>query len=402
MKISIIKRTQYLDQLIPLIGSPDIKIISGVRRSGKSTILKHLIEYILSMDSRANIIFIDFNNLDFEPYKDYLSLRSFIDTKIVKKVKNYLIIDEIQECSGFEKTINHYHNLNLIDIFITGSNAFLLSSDLATLFTGRYIETMVYPFSYKEFALYQGKPTSNNALFEEYVKWGGMPGALIYQDSESKNNYLKGVYKTITHRDLVFRYHIKDLDLLDRITFFLLDNIGHITNPYRLANSLTSLGKKANPVTTAQYLGYLSSAYLFESLRRYDLKGKAYLESSNKYYLIDHGFRQAILGKNKFDYGRILENVVCVELLRRGYEVNIGKWYEYEIDFVVSKASKTMFIQVAADISFEETLARELSPLKRIKSNYPKILIARTNQSTYYHDGIEIIDIAEWLLRENI
>ena len=301
------------------------------------------------------------------------------------------------DCNNFEKAINGLHASEKYDIYITGSNAFLLSSDLATLFTGRTFEIKVYPFSFSEFQQYF-KYDNNYDAFDKYVLEGGMSGSYLYKDIEAKYNYINEVYHTLIVRDIRTKYHIRNVALMDRISDFLMDNISNLTSARSLADTFNSNKDKINHKTVGSYMQYLCNAFAFYKVRRYDIQGKKYLSSNEKYYLCDHSFRYAKLGTKNMDYGRVYENIVAIELMRRGYEIYVGTLYKKEIDFVAIKRDEKIYIQVSDDISGEKTFEREVSPLLAIRDAYPKILIARTRHDSYQYEGILIIDIADWLI----
>jgi len=397
MHVKTIERKQYLDKLKRVNGTPDIKVITGVRRSGKSRLMSSYIEWLEEEESNINIIYIDFTNLKYEELKEYHALNDYIEEKYQKKKQNYLFIDEVQMCPKFELTINSLHSSEKYDIYVTGFNAFLLSSDLATLFTGRTYEIEVFPFSFTEYMEYYQLEDKNSA-FDLYIKDGGMSGSYAYHNQEEKYKYIEDVFNTLIIRDIRQKYAIRNVALMDRISDFLMDNISNLSSARKIADVLTKNSDAINHKTVGKYIEYLCNAFAFYQVRRYDIKGKKYLTSNDKYYLSDHAFRYAKLGTRNMDYGRIIENVVAIELMRRGYEIYAGVLYKKEIDFVAMKHDEKIYIQVSDDISGEKTFAREVDPLLKIKDAYPKILIARTKHEEYQYEGIRIIDVADWLL----
>ena len=395
--MKLIKR-KYLNTLIDVMGTPDIKVITGVRRSGKSKLLELFKEYIVSNVKNYNIIDINFNSLDFENLKEYHKLNEYIGQRYKKGMNNFVLIDEVQMCEGFEKTINSLHVEEKYDIYITGSNAFLLSSDLATLFTGRTFEIEVYPFSFKEYLDYF-KCSDIDIAFNNYVMEGGMSGSYLYNSIEEKYDYLNDIYNTLIVRDIFARNKIKDEKLMSSLNDFLMDNISNRTSIRNVANSLNTINLETNHKTVGNYIEYLCEAFAFYKIGRYDIKGKKYLNSDEKYYLSDHAFRYARLGTKSLDYGRVYENIVAMELLRRGYEVYTGILYNKEVDFIAVKRNEKIYIQVSDNIDYEKTMQREVEPLLQIKDAYPKVIIARTKHENYQYEGIQIYDIARWLAK---
>lgn len=395
-----ILRERYLERIKALKDTPDIKIITGIRRSGKSNLMQAYINYLKGEFEDVNIIFIDFMDLEFEEIKEYHALHKYVEDRYDKKKQNYLFVDEVQLCPNFELAINSLYSKNKYDIYITGSNAFLLSADLATLFTGRYIEIHMFPFSFKEYCEYYSDQADKDKLFEEYFIKGGLAGSYAYNTDLDRTTYIKEVYETIVNRDLVQKYNLPDTQVLRQLSEFLMDNISNLTSPNKVSDILTTNEVPTNHVTIGKYIKYLCNAFIFYDIKRYDIRGKKYLETSDKFYMCDTGMRYAILGSRNMDYGRVYENIVCVELLRRGYEVYVGKLYQKEIDFVAQRGSEKIYIQVSDNISNPETFEREYSPLLQIKDAYPKMIIARTKHPKYTYEGIEVYDIAEWLLGE--
>lgn len=394
--MKLIKRPFYLENLLNVKDVPDIKIITGVRRSGKSKLLDAFYDYLINDKQEKNVIRIKLNLKKFESLLDPDKLYEYVDNEYVDGVTNYLIIDEIQQSVGFERIINSLYEEERFDIYLSGSNAFMLSSDLATLFGGRYFDLKMFPFSFKEFNIYYNNVNPIDS-FDEYVIRGGMAGSYLYKNQNDAYEYINGIYKKTISKDIVKRFKVENEPLLTMIADFLMDNVGNKTSIRNIANSLTSNSYKANDKTVGSYVDYLCKSFLFYPFTRYDIKGNKYLESDKKYYLVDLSFRFANIGTKNMDYGRLYENLVAIELLRRGYEVYVGVLYEKEIDFVAIKNGYKYYIQVSDDISRPETFEREVKPLLSIKDAYPKILIARTKHPESQYEGIRIIDIGEWL-----
>lgn len=397
--MKLIERRQYLDKMIRIIGTPDIKVITGVRRCGKSKLMEAFERYVKTEITDSNIIHINFNFPEYDHLLEYHSLYNYINSKYREDKQNFIFIDEVQMCAGFEKAINGLHAAEKYDIYITGSNAFLLSSDLATLFTGRTFEIKVYPFSFGEYVQYFGYDEKYSAM-DRYMMEGGMAGAYLYKDQEAKYDYIADVFDTLIVRDIRQKYKIRNMQLMERIVDVLMDNISNLSSARSITNILSAASEKVNHVTVSSYMQYLCNAFAFYKIRRYDIKGKKYLSSNDKYYLSDHTFRYAKLGTKNMDYGRTLENIVAIELLRRGYEIYAGVLYKKEIDFVAVKRNEKIYIQVSDNMSDEKTLKREVSPLLQIKDAYPKMILARTRHDRYQYEGIQIIDIADWLLEK--
>jgi predicted AAA+ superfamily ATPase len=397
--MKLIRRKQYLDKMINVIGTPDIKVLTGVRRSGKSKLLDAFKTYVQKNIPDANIIHINFNLSKYDNLKEYKALNKYIENNYTEGKDNFVLIDEIQMCDNFELCINNIHASELYDIYITGSNAFLLSSDLATLFTGRTFEIEVYPFSFAEYLQYF-ELTDKYTAFDNYMLHGGMSGSYLYKEQEDKYDYIENVFDTLILRDISQKYKIKNSALMDRISQFLMDNISNLTSARSITDTLTSNKDKINHKTVGNYLQFLCNAFAFYKIRRYDIKGKKYLSTNDKYYLSDHTFRYAKLGTKNMDYGRVLENIVAIELLRRGYEVYVGVLYKKEIDFVALKRNEKIYIQVSDNITDEKTFEREVTPLLKINDAYPKMIIARTRNPEYQYEGVKIVDIADWLMNK--
>lgn len=394
----IIEREHYLLKLINVIGTPDIKVITGVRRSGKSKLLDSFKKYIVENIDNHNIIHINFNIKKYDKLKNCDDLYNYINEQYEKNMTNFILIDEVQMCKDFEKVINWIHAEEKYDIYVTGSNAFLLSSDLATLFTGRTFEIEMYPFSFNEFNKYYNYKDIDEA-FNKYILEGGMSGSYLYKTNEEKYEYLKDVYNALIVRDITQKYKIRNIKLLDELNDFLMDNISNLISSRSIARELSKnkKGKNISDKTVSSYIKYLCSAFAFYKVRRYDIQGKKYLSSQDKYYLVDPTFKYALIGTKNMNYGRIYENIVAMELLRRGYELYVGVLHNKEIDFVAMKKDEKIYIQVSDDISRDETFEREVAPLLQIKDAYPKMVIARTKHDNYQYEGIQIVDIANWL-----
>lgn len=392
-----IDRPQYFQRLLGLQNTPDIKIITGIRRCGKSCLLRAFQQQIRQQNPSANILSIDFTDLDWEELKDYRVLNRYAKEHLKEGTANYLLIDEVQLCPHFELAINSLHATGRFDIYLTGSNAFLLSGDLATLFTGRYIEIPVFPFSFAEYCRYFEQQTDIQAAFDDYALQGGLAGSYAYRNEQDRVSYIREVYHTIVTRDLVQKYRLPDTAVLEHLSEYLMDNISNLTSPNRVSDTLTANKITTNHVTVGRYIKYLCNAFVFYDTKRYDIKGRRYLETADKYYLCDTGIRYAVLGRRNLDYGRLYENIVGIELRRRGYDMYVGKLYQKEVDFVALRGSEKLYIQVSDDISRDTTFEREVAPLLAIKDAYPKMILARTRHPVYDHEGIAIWDLPQWL-----
>ena len=399
--MNLIDRPEYMQRLLDLTGTPDIKIITGIRRCGKSELMKAYIRRIAEAQPEANIIFVDFFDLKYEALKEYHALYDYIESHYVLGKPNFVFVDEVQLCDKFELAVNSLHRSRKYDLYLTGSNAFLLSSDLTTLFTGRYVEIHVFPFSFAEYCRYYADETDTAKLFDEYVIKGGLAGSYEYRTELDRVHYLRDVYDAIINRDLVAKYKLPDTATLEHLAEFMMDNISNLTSPNNIAETLSADVVATNHKTVGNYIRYLCDAFVFYGVRRYDIRGKKYLKTSVKYYLSDTGIRFARLGRRNLDYGRMYENIVCIELMRRGYEVYVGKLYQKEVDFVALRGDEKIYIQVSDDLSRRETFERECDPLLRIKDAYPKMILANTKHETYDYEGIKIHNLANWLLQRN-
>ena len=394
--VKLIKREKYIERLANLRGTPDIKIITGVRRAGKSKLLEAFRDQLSSEDG-VNIVFIDLSCLENEKLLEYHALNEYVLAKTRDGVENVLMIDEVQECEGFERVINSLHNAGKYDIYLTGSNAFLLSSDLATLFTGRQIEVPVYPFSFSEFLAYYSDATDKESMLDRYLVEGGLAGSYVYRTESDRISYIREVFETILERDLVQKFKLSEPTVLRHLAEYLMDNISNLTSPHRASVQLAQNKVATNHVTASNYIDHLLHAFLFHAVKRYDIRGKKYLATSEKYYLSDLGFRYAVLGRRNMDYGRACENIVYLELCRRGYDVYVGKIQDLEIDFVAMRGSEKTYIQVSDNIVAPETFEREIAPFAKIRDGYPRMLIARTRNPETDFEGVRVVNLADWL-----
>lgn len=350
----------------------------------------------MAREENANVVHINLRLNENKDLRDGDALYRAIREKWQKNTTNYLLIDEVQMCEGFEDVINSVHDEELYDIYITGSNAFLLSSDLAALFGGRVFEISVYPFSFAEYMSYYPSDDIDSS-FDRYFRQGGMSGSYVYRREKDANSYVKEVLRATVLRNIEQKYNVGNENLLLMIANYLMDNIGSETSVRNIAAKVSSDSYRANDKTVGKYLTYLTRSFLFYPMQRYDIRGKAYLETNQKYYLADLSFRYAEIGTRFSDRGHLFENLVALELLRRDYEVYVGKLYEKKIDFVAIKDGMPVYIQVSDDITDKKTLERETAPLLSVRDTYPKMLIARTRQNDMDLQGIRVADIARWL-----
>jgi predicted AAA+ superfamily ATPase len=395
--MKLIKRHSYLRELEDLRLTPDIKVLTGVRRCGKSKLLEAFAAELQAKDPDACFICINFNLTQFEDLLEYHALERYVEVHYQSGRNNYLMIDEVQMCPGFEKAVNSLQAKEKYDIYVTGSNAFLQSSDLATLFVGRTYELQVFPFSFAEYLEYYPSDDPHRSL-EDYLREGGLAGSYLYRNEAQRYRYINSeVLNALVVRDIVSKYRLRNEPLLHEIIDFLMDNIGNLTSIRTITDTLRSGRSAADHKTIGRYVGYLCRAFAFYRIRRYDIRGKKYLRSEDKYYLADPSFRYARIGTRNLDYGRVLENAVALELLRRGYEVYAGVLYRKEIDFVAIRKGEKLYIQVAYDISERKTFERETAPLLSIPDGWSRLLIARIGQPDYVYEGIRIADAARWL-----
>lgn len=404
-----INRDHYLSILKNFKDQQIIKVITGIRRCGKSTLLEIYRDYLRdSMVEESQIISINFEDADYEELLDRRKLYDYIKTRLVKGKKTYVFLDEIQNVNEFEKTVDSLFINKDVDLYITGSNAYLLSSELATLLTGRYIEIKMLPLSFKEYVSAFKDKTDLSRKFRNYLRYSSFPQAVeLYKvNPENITLFLDGIYHTILLKDVMQRKGITDKNVLEKVTKYLYDNIGNRTSIKSITDNIEGVEKNSSYNTIANYIDALIDSYLIFKANRYDIKGREFLKTQEKYYAVDIGLRYYMLGQSSAkDMGHILENVVYLELLRRGYEVYIGKYDELEVDFVAKKPENTVYYQVALTTRTEENakntiLDRELAPLKRINDNYPKYILTLDDDLDADFDGIKKINVLDWLLEE--
>lgn len=395
----MIERKEYIEKLKAFRDKQIIKVITGIRRCGKSTLLELFREYLKNDGVTDNqIISINFEELKNEELKDYKKLYSYIEDRLCKDKMNYIFLDEIQNVENFEKAVDSLFIKKNVDIYITGSNAYLLSGELATYLSGRYVKIEMLPLSFKEYMQISNSNNSSDA-FREYLQFGSFP--FIYQLNKNEvaiNDYLDGIYSTVLLKDIAARRNIQNIHLLESIVKFMMDNVGNVTSTNKICNTLNSNGKNVSIHTVEEYISALKDSFFIYEANRYDIKGKEYLKSLEKYYVVDVGLRNMLLNSKETNIGHILENIVFIELLRRGYQVSIGKVGTEEIDFVASKADEIVYYQVCASVLEEDTLKRELRPLDKITDHYPKYILTLDNLPVALYNGIKRTNVIDWLL----
>ena len=400
--MQIIVRKEYLNELIELYGTPDIKVITGIRRSGKSVLLQEFVSYLQSLEEPVNIVMINLQELEFDHLLEYHALHKYILDQYKEGMTNVLLIDEVQLCPQFELAINSIYTKGIYDIYITGSNAYFMSSDIATLLTGRYVEIQMLPLSFAEFyySKYEEQQYSLIPAYEEYLRESSFPYTqqLGGEDFDIQE-YLRGLYNTLLLHDVVARLKINDVTMLQDIVRYIMANVGSLLSPNKIAKSLVSAGRKIDNKTVERYLQGLQDSLLLYKVNRYDVRGKELLRINAKYYSVDATLRNLIVGNTGRDTGHILENIVFLELIRRGYAVYVGQLAKGEIDFVAEKAGITEYYQVSETVLDPNTLNRELAPLEAINDQYPKFLLTldELNKNANY-DGIQQRNVLEWLL----
>lgn len=404
----LINRPEYLKQLLENKDVDLVKIITGIRRCGKSALLDLFHQCLLENNvADDHIIHMNLESLRYRNLSNYLSFYDYISELIPKTGKTYLLFDELQVVEHWEKAIESFRLDFDVDIYITGSNAYLLSNEFSTLLSGRYVEIRMLPLSFKEFLdFYEfNENTAVEEKFQKYLQFGGMPILREYHFDEARSTQaLEGIYSTVVLRDVLQRNNQADQTALHKLMLFLCSNIGSITSPNNIGNVLSSegningKGKKIACKTVDKYIDMLRNAFIFYSVSRYDIKGKQLLKTLEKAYIVDIGFRNMLLGYRDADRGHIIENIVFLELIRRGYRVYIGKAGETEVDFIAEKPSEKIYFQVTENMMSEETRERELRPLRMIRDNYEKVILSMDKSYINSYDGIKSINLIDWLL----
>ena len=395
-----IERPEYLEQLIRFREKEVIKVVTGIRRCGKSTLFDLYCEYLVQDGvSKDQIIRVNMEDPDYHDIRDYMQLYDWIRQQMHSEKMNYILIDEVQNVPEFQKAVDGLYIKENCDVYITGSNAYLLSGELATLLAGRYVEIKMLPLSFKEYLSALEDKTDLMLKYQNYIQNGSFPYVVQLEKKRDIHAYLEGIYTSIILKDIMARYRIADTGGLDSVIRFIFDNVGNLCSATKIANTMTTAGRKIAISTVENYLGALTECFILYKAGRYDVKGKQYLTTGNKYYLCDMGLRYYLLGTKRADLGHILENVVYLELLRRGYEVYIGKVGNAEIDFIAIGEEGEEYYQVALTVMEESTLERELAPLESIRDHNPKYLLTMDFTPLTSHNGIKQWNVLEWLMK---
>lgn len=395
-----IVREAYLEDLISLKDKNLIKVITGIRRCGKSTMFELYQDYLRCNGiEEEQIISVNLEDGDYRNIRTADTLYEYIMEKLVKDRQNYVFLDEVQQVENFQAAVDWLYVKKNVDLYITGSNAYILSGELATLLSGRYVEIKMLPLSFKEYV--SAFPDNQNLaeLYRNYLTNSSFPGTLELERKQDIRMYLEGIYNTILLKDIVTRKRISDASTLERVVEFMFDNIGNLCSSTKIANAMTSAGRKISVPTVESYLSSLTDSYILYRVGRYDIKGKQYLTTGFKYYVADIGLRYYLLGTRQVDQGHILENIVYLELLRRGYEVHIGKIGDAEVDFIAINSEGQEYYQVSQSVLEEQTLQRELASLEMIKDHNPKYLLTLDYTPVISHNGIRQMNVLEWLIK---
>lgn len=393
-------REEYLNKLISLKDKHIIKIVTGIRRCGKSTMFEIYQDYLINNGiTKDQIISINFEDFEYEELTEPHKLYEYIKRKIISGKKMYVFLDEIQNVNDFHKVVDSLFIKKNIDLYLTGSNAYMLSSEIATLISGRYVEIKMLPLSFKEYVQHTGNKNDLAKKYRDYIEFSSFPYVLEMKNQYKEINvYLEGLLNTIILKDIVQRNKIADILMLKSVLRFLFDNIGNQLSSKKIADTLTSNGRKIDSKTVEKYINALMESYVIYQANRYNIRGKEYLKTLEKYYVVDIGLRYALLGQSSTDVGRILENIVYLELIRRGFDVYVGKVNELEVDFVAMDGKKTIYYQVSATVRDENTLKRELSSLEKITDHYQKVILTLDEDPEADYNGIRRINVLEWLI----
>ena len=398
MKMKILDRKEYKNRLIRLRETEKIKIISGIRGAGKSELLRSYQKWIESHLEGANILYLDMEDAQNAELKDGPSLLSYIEKNYEEKRSNFLIVEEVQHCKNFEKAMLSVYERKMFNIYLSSSNASFLYEDKTAFWDENSIELPIYPFSLSEYLRYYEIKAPSPRLLPTYLTFGGLSATFRFKFKEDKTEYIKELYNKKIKKDLRKTYGIKDPALMDSLLAYLMLHISTSTSASKISNLFKQNNLETNHITIGKYLQHLCAAFLLFKVKRYDIRKKVYLETADKYYLTDLGFRFALLEKEKPDWKGIYENLVAIEIRRRGYEIYVGKLYQKEINFVAMREKEKLYIQVMDEIEEEDKLAKALSPLRAIKDFYPKLLIANTGKDEFDVDGIRIMDLTKWLM----
>lgn len=395
-----IVRNEYLEILKDFRDKDIIKIVTGIRRCGKSTLLEMFKEYLRENDvDGRHIISINFEDYNYVDLLDPKSLHTYIQSKIEDNEMYYVFFDEIQNVNDFPRVVDSLNLKENIDIYITGSNAYMLSSEIATFISGRYVEIKMLPLSFKEYVEYTGNRNELNKKYADYLQFSSFPyAAMLEKNKDRIHEYLEGIYSTVLLKDIIARKKVTDTMILESVIRYMFDNIGNLTSTKKISDTMNSDGRKIDVKTIEKYIAALMESFVIYQAKRYDVKGKNYLKTLDKYYIVDIGLRYMLLGSKNADIGHILENVVYLELLRRGYKVYIGKMENEEVDFVAMSSKETIYFQVAATVRDAGTLMRELRPLQKIPDNYPKYILTLDEDPEGDYDGIRRINALDFLL----
>lgn len=400
MTVQRIERKEYLEKLIAFRDKQIIKIITGIRRCGKSTIMEIYQDYLKSQGvSDEQIIAVNLEDYDFYELREPRNLHAYVKERLVKDKMTYVFLDEIQHCEDFPGVLDSLFIKKGVDLYVTGSNAYMLSSEIATLISGRYVEIRMLPLSFKEYVLSTGDTGGLARKYTAYLENSSFPYALeLTGQTKEIRDYLDGIYNTIVVKDIAKRNRIPDTMMLESVARFVFDNIGNQLSTKKIADTMTSNGRKIDTKTVEKYLNALIESFIVYQAKRYNIKGKQYLKTLEKYYVVDIGLRYMLLGSRSTDVGHILENVIYLELLRRGYDVYVGKLDELEIDFVAMDSKRITYYQVSASVRDEKTLQRELAPLQKINDHYPKIILTLDEDPEADYEGIRRINALDWLM----